>query len=333
MPDVHVELDPPAVRPKALCSIHGTDKPFDNGCSSRMTVASDARASKPMVVFSPHGVDVTFDVSKDTAVPAITVIAGGMKVEGFTDAGTMPFRLAKEATALGGHAHLLAGDPVTISRVDEKSVFVRAHDDSFNIEDLEAVTTCEAVRFDGFRGFPTVPPAPSGNLGAARGNAVHLKGGPGEASLFTVRIASSSSPFLMTEIGKKGTDAHVSFSTSKARFDAWIDQSEIDFGDLGGGFGTGTGTCKPGTQPPRDAGFQVIDDTDVLVADQPDKRGPAGVHLSKGMFVVAHEAHGGWAEISIEPPVIAPAPGLHFFVPWGSLRDPVPLPPRDGDRE
>ena len=48
---------------------------------------------------------------------------------------------------------------------------------------------------------------------------------------------------------------------------------------------------------------------------------------------IAHEAHGAWAEISVEPRIVAPAPGLHFFVPWGALRDPVPPPPIPRGRE
>jgi hypothetical protein len=321
MPEVHVELDPPAARPKAVCSIHGTDRPFDTTCGSTLTIASEARAVTPMVLYEPHGVDVTFDIAKESGPAAIRVVAGGVTVSGFSDISALSFHLSQEATAFKGHVHLLAGDPVTVGRATEKGVIVRTQGDRFDVEDIDAEASCNALLFDGFHGSPTVPSPVKGTSMLTKESFLRLKGDAGEAPFFVLRIPRDRPPLAVTQIGSKGTDAHISFATQKARFDAWVSQDEIDYPSHGFGVGSGTIGCGRSQKTPLEADFQVIDDTDVLVASAPGKRGPSGVRLSKGIFVVAHEAHGGWAEISIEPPVISPAAGLHFFVPWGALRD------------
>jgi hypothetical protein len=324
MPDPEVDLALLEARPPADCTISGADVPFDDGCGPKtITLTSDSALGSPLVVFSPRGVSVQFAFAKGRNVASVTLSLDGFIATGFADVAHVPFHLARQATAFDGHVRLFEDDEVNVSRVDGKKVFVRAHDDVVDIEDVEAETTCDAVRFDGFDGPPKLPAIRSGD-GIPDGAAIHLKPLPGTAPFFTVKIADPSSiPFLMTELEHRGGETHVQFLTRRALFEGWVDAGEIVHGDIGMGFGSGRGRCTPPKAPPTRSAFTVRSDTDVLVASEPGKRGPSGVRLAKGTSVLATEAHGGWAEISLQPAAIVPAPGLHFFVPWSKLEDPV----------
>jgi hypothetical protein len=330
MPDPKVEIDPLEARPASVCSIVGTNLPFDDGCDSKaIALSSDSGLAHPMVVVLPRNISTTFALAKGTTVSSVTIAADGFTISGFTDAASISFHLAREVSAFKGGMKLLADDPVSVARVGDKRVFVRVSDAIVDLDAVDVETSCDTLLFDGFSGPPALPKMPAGD-GLPTGRTLHLKSAPATVPFLALEIRDPSSiPFLMAELATQGNDTHVAFASEKARFDAWIDKSEITHGDIGMGIGRGVGHC--GARP----GFPAIPstiraDTDVLVAAEPGQRGPAGVRLAKGASVIAHEAHGGWAEIAPLQPGIAPAKGLHFFVPWSAIVDPPKVSPREG---
>jgi hypothetical protein len=198
------------------------------------------------------------------------------------------------------------------------------------VDEIAAKTTCDKLSYG-----PTADVEPSGFELAAAGQHVLRSTNPRDAILpirfeaggrVGARLRHNSEPLPLTlDVLVNGEDwSRVNFETKFVRFDVWVATRELQTGLLTAGNGAGIEVCGGIVDyMPTDPVFQVLADSRVVVAKQPDAgaAGPEGLSVQKGKVVrVKHRQH-GFAEVEPFVDTIRAPDGHAFWVPQSTLRE------------
>ncbi len=322
--DVSIAIDAMPAPAAPSCTIHGTGRPFTNGChTADLPIAADDAGKIPVAMVDDADVDVRFGFSPGEKNVWATISARGLEVSGYSPVADLAFRLRFDAPAFGGHIVLKADSEVHVAGVGAHDVFVKTSDDLVDISDVVATSPCTGLGFDPYQAdASSSTDAPDRVDALATGPNLHLQGLPGGPTFFTLQPLGGAQLGLSLRVLERVKDARrVTFTTDHARFDAWVNASEINeepFGGIGIG-GTGSGLCGGSTDAFAAPTYVVRRDLDVLVGATPAMHGPRGVKLAKGAVVGIDSIVDGWAEIYVPGAPIGPPKDMFFFVPFAAL--------------
>ena len=310
-------VEPPA---DPVCTVRGTGRPFDPGCYAPVTIAARADGKEPIAVINAAHTRVTFDFIDESNTAWATIEGGGVRAQGYWPLAGETFRLRTEATALGGHAHLLTDTPVRIRWVSRVGLAVTTDDASASLDELDTRANCSAIVFDPFQGEPRSLPAPRGKLAIPRGESLAIRTEPDTGIAWTLKPLPKEHLFVNLQIlAERGESTRVAFHTEHARFDVWVDTASI--AKSASPFvepSVGRGGCGSSGESRRRT-HKLRRTVDALVAALPTSNGSANIQFTKGAIVHSGLTVGDWTAVTPAESSIAPAGNLSFWVPEDAI--------------
>jgi hypothetical protein len=304
------------------CVVRGSTAPFPPPCEG-LQIAVSSSSGEPLASFTASNLDVVWGVRAPGSAPWIHARSGAFTLTGFTRLDDVKFRVPRATPLVDGHVWILPDAPVAIvGATDEGALRVHVVDDVAGLERLVGEIPCDAVAFDPApppEPFAVAPPTPApddAEFVYPRDDRLTLRATPGGHPLG--RLAGSDEATVTQElrvVDHQGHATRVRFETLYARFDVWVQDSEITSDPIGmRGFGSGIG-CSGGRgvgrlgrlPPPR----IVREASAIRVGRQPESAVPA-IRVAAGLSLQLGEVRGAFVEVRSE--------SVDRFTPLGENR-------------
>jgi hypothetical protein len=220
-PSVPVTPAPNVYVPTLVCDVRGAPvlaKGINLWAEPRGTSASASFAGQPITV-------IASGFPADASAGRIRVrTSGGIRIDGFVDAGDPPMYTASDLAVVPGHLWIAQGQKVSFSAASS-GIAVEAAVSGAVTQTFRVTAPCDALTLDKKRRVPWDVPG-NGRGYLAQRPSLDLRDQPGGNVIQTLHVTEPRSGMLLWSTESQGGSVHVVYHEDLV-IDAWVASSEL----------------------------------------------------------------------------------------------------------